>query len=224
MGSSPVDVDVHLGDNDGQAPLASSTESEVNAIFADMENDADLSYKPLAPSLDLDALRREADARHARNIEPMTSIPPNILAGSSSMLDTKGKNDAKEDERKEKRIMPKLDEARLLGPDGFPKLIKDTKHFKPKGKGHEVRSTMLLLFFFFRAPLSEYRKQEADLNRLLRIYQFWTHKLYPKTQFRDTVERVEKLCHSRRMHVRLPSSFSMPDAQRSTGGTQCLAR
>jgi len=146
MASSPlVDVDVRLGDNDGQAPPASSTESEVNAIFADMENDADLSYKPLAPSLDLDALRREADARHAKDIVPMTSISQNILAGSSSMRDTKGK----EDERKEKRIMPKLDEARLLGPDGFPKLIKDTKHFKPKGKGHEVRSTMLLLVFFF---------------------------------------------------------------------------
>jgi hypothetical protein len=25
--------------------------------------------------------------------------------------------------------------------------------------------------------------------------------MYPKTQFKDTVDRVEKLCHSKRMHV-----------------------
>lgn len=25
--------------------------------------------------------------------------------------------------------------------------------------------------------------------------------MYPKTQFKDTVATVEKLCHSRRMHV-----------------------
>ena len=26
--------------------------------------------------------------------------------------------------------------------------------------------------------------------------------MYPKTPFRETVKRVEKLCHSKRMHVR----------------------
>ena len=43
--------------------------------------------------------------------------------------------------------------------------------------------------------------QEKDLQRLLRIYQFWAHEMYPKGQFRDTVGRVEKLCHSKRMAV-----------------------
>lgn len=43
--------------------------------------------------------------------------------------------------------------------------------------------------------------QEKDLQRLLRIYQFWAHEMYPKGQFRDTVEKVEKLCHSKRMAV-----------------------
>ncbi|KIJ68909.1 hypothetical protein HYDPIDRAFT_36026 [Hydnomerulius pinastri MD-312] len=71
--------------------------------------------------------------------------------------------------------------GRLVGPSGFPQLIKDTKGFKPKGKGHE----------------------HTDLNRILQVYQFWTHRMYPKTSFEDTVDRVEKLCHSRRMQVRL---------------------
>jgi len=38
---------------------------------------------------------------------------------------------------------------------------------------------------------------------MLQIYQFWSHKLYPKTRFKETVDRVEKLCHSKRMQVAL---------------------
>jgi replication fork protection complex subunit Csm3/Swi3 len=41
------------------------------------------------------------------------------------------------------------------------------------------------------------------LDRVLQLYQFWTHKLYPKTRFKETVDRVEKLCHSKRMQVSL---------------------
>ncbi|KAG2132686.1 Swi3-domain-containing protein, partial [Suillus cothurnatus] len=60
-------------------------------------------------------------------------------------------------------------------------LIQNIKDFKVKGKGHE----------------------RSDLQRILQVYQFWSHRLYPKTPFKDTVERVEKLCHSKRMQVRL---------------------
>ena len=42
---------------------------------------------------------------------------------------------------------------------------------------------------------------------MLQVYQFWTHKLYPKTRFKETVDRVEKLCHSKRMQVRIDSFF-----------------
>ena len=55
-----------------------------------------------------------------------------------------------------------------------------------------------LLFKAFTSSI-----QASDLNRLLAIYQFWTHSLYPKTQFRDTVGRIEKLCHTKLMQVRL---------------------
>jgi len=43
--------------------------------------------------------------------------------------------------------------------------------------------------------------QISDLNRLIRMYQYWTHQMYPRHTFNDTIERVEKLTHSRRMHV-----------------------
>jgi hypothetical protein len=32
--------------------------------------------------------------------------------------------------------------VRLLGERGFPALIKEAKMFKPKGKGHEVSTTI----------------------------------------------------------------------------------
>ena len=47
--------------------------------------------------------------------------------------------------------------------------------------------------------LSPYQLQ--DLNRLFAVYQFWAHKMYPKLQFGDVVNRVEKLCHQKRLHV-----------------------
>jgi replication fork protection complex subunit Csm3/Swi3 len=43
-------------------------------------------------------------------------------------------------EKATRRKLVKLDENRLLNPStGFPQLIKMTKGFKLKGKGHEVR-------------------------------------------------------------------------------------
>jgi replication fork protection complex subunit Csm3/Swi3 len=45
--------------------------------------------------------------------------------------------------------------------------------------------------------------QEQDLINLLKVYRFWSHQMYPKGQFRDTIGRVEKLCHSKRMGVAL---------------------
>lgn len=45
------------------------------------------------------------------------------------------------------------------------------------------------------------KRQISDLNRLIRMYQYWAHQMYPRHTFNDTIERVEKLTHSRRMHV-----------------------
>ncbi|KAF8892542.1 replication fork protection component Swi3-domain-containing protein [Infundibulicybe gibba] len=159
---------------------------DIDAMFAGVEDDEDdelFNPKPMAAGLDVASLEREAEARHKKAAPSLTpyqvmpsSSPPRDVGHTGEQGQTKEK-----DEKKPKKKVARLDEARLLGPDGFPQLIKDTKHFKIRGKGHEA----------------------ADLNRILQIYQFWTHRLYPKTPFKDTVNRVEKLCHSRRMNVSL---------------------
>ncbi|KAF9218318.1 Swi3-domain-containing protein [Gyrodon lividus] len=180
---------------------------EIDALFLDLDKDEetgmgsimeeeDLRYKPLAPALDLGKLAREAEARHARakrsgaptltphQILPSSSPPPEGFGGNGmdKPVEDAGKGKGGDGEgKKERKKLAKLDETRLVGPEGFPQLIKDTKGFKPKGKGHE----------------------HTDLNRILQVYQFWTHKMYPKTPFKETVNRVEKLCHSKRMQVRL---------------------
>ncbi|KDQ60940.1 hypothetical protein JAAARDRAFT_125198 [Jaapia argillacea MUCL 33604] len=144
--------------------------ADIDALF---ENDDDDTFV-LAPALDKEALRREAEARYQKEAEENLHA---IMPSSSPTREPDRQKDAEKasdgkkgkDAPKERKKVARLDEGRLLGPDGFPALIQEAKKFKPKGKGHE----------------------------------FWTHKLYPKTQFRDTVNRVEKLCHSKRMHVAL---------------------
>lgn len=203
---------------------------DIEALFDDLDDvpaDDDDAPGELAPALDLDALRRQADARHAR-APPLT--PHEILPSSSPSRDVddgngggkKGKDDD-DDElggKKKRKPLPKLDEARLLGPQGFPALVKQAKEFKPRGKGHEVRCHQS------ESQLGLTRMQVSDLNRLLQVYQFWTHRMYPKGTFHDTVQRVEKLCHSKRMHVRncilalrlvlcLPPCPTIPERSRS---------
>jgi hypothetical protein len=43
--------------------------------------------------------------------------------------------------------------------------------------------------------------QMQDLPRLLYLYQLWGHKMFPKMQFREMIERVEKLCHRQNVMV-----------------------
>ncbi|KAI5899348.1 Swi3-domain-containing protein [Schizophyllum commune H4-8] len=129
-----------------------------------------------------EAVRREEARRPKKKpaerhqILPSSSPPPEGFDDH----DAGGAKAGKDGEKKRRKPIV-LDESRLISPIGFPQLIEDTKNFKIKGKGHEA----------------------TDLNRLLNIYQFWAHRMYPRTQFNDTVERIEKLCHSRRMHNQL---------------------
>ncbi|KAI9446322.1 replication fork protection component Swi3-domain-containing protein [Lactarius indigo] len=125
--------------------------------------------------------RREADARNTRLVraEISATIPTIQLSTTTSTTKSgdgqKGRVDGgDENEDGKKKRKP-------IARTGLPQLIKDTKNLKPKGKGHEA----------------------ADLDRVLQVYQFWTHRLYPKTRFKETVDRVEKLCHSKRMQVAL---------------------
>jgi hypothetical protein len=124
---------------------------DIDALFEGLD-DIDDSFQELAPALDIAALRREADARNARAVRAelgTAAAEPSSAAaaaaktknngGRGGVLDgLDGDGDGEEDGKKKRKPLPKLDETRLLGKDGFPQLLKDTKNFKPKGKGHEV--------------------------------------------------------------------------------------
>uniref|UniRef100_A0A668ABR9 TIMELESS-interacting protein n=1 Tax=Myripristis murdjan TaxID=586833 RepID=A0A668ABR9_9TELE len=70
-----------------------------------------------------------------------------------------------------KRPQPKLDSQRLTSDRGLPALrtLFDNVHFK--GKGHEAE----------------------DLRLLMQKMENWAHRLYPKLQFEDFIDKVEKL-------------------------------
>ncbi|KAH8107043.1 Swi3-domain-containing protein [Cristinia sonorae] len=165
-----------------RASNASALDPKINALFDDLDEDD--GFQGLRPSLDIDALRREA----ARNIVKAPSYTPHEILPSSSPPrdgdggdngDGEGGSGKKDGAKPKRKQLPMLNEARLLGPEGFPALVKHTKDFKPRGKGQEV----------------------SDLNRLMQIYQVWAHKMYPKNHFQENVKRIEKLCHSKRMVV-----------------------
>ena len=130
-------------------PAPPPTRPDVDALFEDLDKDGeqdDLRYKPLALALDLEKLAKEAEARHARARQ---AAPSHTLAGGSGSTskDQSGKDEGKgkpgDGEKKGRKVLPKLDEERLVGPEGFPSLINDIKGFASKGKGNEVHSHSL---------------------------------------------------------------------------------
>jgi replication fork protection complex subunit Csm3/Swi3 len=141
------DIDGPNSQRHAQKAPADIDMETVEAIFAGVndENEDAFTFKPLAPSLDTEALRREAESRHKNKLPSFT--PHAILPSSSPPRDTGDGRDGfmkdrggekQKDAKKDRRKPARLDERRLLGPTGFPQLIKDTKDFRTKGKGHEV--------------------------------------------------------------------------------------
>ncbi len=137
--------------------------TDIDALFEGLD-DTDDTFQELAPALDLDALRREADARNARAVRAEMAAMIPAAAGAAVAAAPKatggkkggaldgidgegGEADDDDDGKKKRKPVPRLDEARLLGQNGLPQLVKDTKNFKPRGKGHEV-------IFFTSFPLS----------------------------------------------------------------------
>ncbi|XP_051012600.1 TIMELESS-interacting protein [Acomys russatus] len=70
-----------------------------------------------------------------------------------------------------KRNLPKLDATRLTSERGLPALRHVFDNTKFKGKGHEAE----------------------DLKTLIRHMEHWAHRLFPKLQFEDFIDRVENL-------------------------------
>ena len=144
----------------------------VDALFDDLDDfDDPGAVAELAPSLDIDQLRKQAESRQRAKIPALT--PHQILPSSSPPRDlgpdedadtgargSKGKKGEKGDGLHKRKPIPKLDETRLLGPNGFPALIKATKNFHPKGKGKEVCKPPRTL---------------VPLNQMLRLAAFRRH-------------------------------------------------
>nr|XP_013801903.1 PREDICTED: TIMELESS-interacting protein isoform X1 [Apteryx mantelli mantelli] len=70
-----------------------------------------------------------------------------------------------------RRPTPKLDAQRLVSERGLPALRHIFDNTKFKGKGHEAE----------------------DLKTLMRHMEHWAHRLFPKLQFDDFIDRVESL-------------------------------
>lgn len=130
---------------------------DMDALFADIDDDMDM--QPLPPRIDEQEMTRQAELTHRRNMEALT--PHEILPSSSPPRDPERNEDANKGnaEKSTRRKLVKLDENRLLNPTtGFPQLIKMTKSFKLKGKGHEVRLSVkrpILDFYLFAGDRSQ---------------------------------------------------------------------
>ncbi|KAJ9579228.1 hypothetical protein L9F63_024665, partial [Diploptera punctata] len=84
---------------------------------------------------------------------------------------------------KKKRIVrnpqPKLNPERLKGPRGIAILEENFKDFKFHGKGYE----------------------RVDLNRVMKRLEHWAHRLFPRFQFDDCLEKIEKLGQKKPVQV-----------------------
>ncbi|KAF4336934.1 replication fork protection complex subunit Csm3 Swi3 [Fusarium beomiforme] len=113
--------------------------------------------------------------------DPFASPPPDAAKKKRKEPDSGLGIDEEVDVKKRARVPTvKLDEERLLGPKGIPKLKQRAKDLKIKGKGHE--------------PL-----KFSDASRLLSFYQLWLDDLFPKAKFLDALTMVEKAGHKRRV-------------------------
>ncbi|XP_026272161.1 MICAL-like protein 1 [Frankliniella occidentalis] len=121
---------------------------------------------------DLDNLVEFGDAgNHSDN-----EVQGGDAGGDDDNEDNEGNKDSdkKPDEKKViriKRPQPKLDAERLKGPRGLLQLKKSFADIKFKGKNHEAE----------------------DLQRVMARLEHWSHRLFPKFQFDDFIEKVEKL-------------------------------
>ncbi|NWR83672.1 TIPIN protein, partial [Furnarius figulus] len=78
-----------------------------------------------------------------------------------------------------KRPRPKLDAQRLTSERGLPALRHMFDNVKFKGKGHEAE----------------------DLKTLIQHMEHWAHRLFPKLQFEDFIDRVESLGNKREIQT-----------------------
>jgi replication fork protection complex subunit Csm3/Swi3 len=147
--------DLFLSDSDDTIPSVKRKDppaQDIDALFDDVEDDIDeeMTFKPLPPALNEEELRSQAEARYRTELPPLTPhqvLPTqlDLTGGPGSDRQRTSKDNQGKDEKKERRRLIKLDENRLLSPNGFPQLMKMSKDFRINGKGHEVLSYFLTL-------------------------------------------------------------------------------
>lgn len=148
----PDEDDIEVDPASPRKSFVPRTDIDIDAIFADVDKeDDDLDDMDAAPDsskpYNMEAAKRKAAAKY-KNAKLPGLTPHQILPSSSPPRDFgdadtgkgkgKGKDDKDDGEKKERKKPMRLDDGRLIGPTGFPQLIKDTKNFRIKGKGHEV--------------------------------------------------------------------------------------
>ncbi|KAF8328693.1 replication fork protection component Swi3-domain-containing protein [Cantharellus anzutake] len=158
---------------------ANLVSAELDALFANLSDD---NRAPTPSSSGAGGLSSKKRRGRTTNV----LLSDDEEGGKTQQPQTRPDDDEAPKAKKTRKIA-KLDEDRLCGPNGFPALIEHHRKFKPSGKGNENLMSC----------------EAKDLQRLLQIYQLWSHKMYPRTQFRDSIERIEKLCRSRSMHSAL---------------------
>lgn len=98
-------------------------------------------------------------------------------------------------------------EHRLLSDEGLPALLHKARVFHVRGKGHEVRWLSSHRPVHLTRPTATPSNKAKDLDNLLSMYQIWAHGMFPKATFKDTVTRIEKVCHQRDLKVGSPEAI-----------------
>nr|CAD7454635.1 unnamed protein product [Timema tahoe] len=106
------------------------------------------------------------------------------IAGEGNQPDPTG-TPVEPKKRKVLRPQPKLNAERLKGPRGIATLENVFKDFKFQGKGYE----------------------KHDLDRVMNQMKHWAHRLYPRFQFDDCLEKIEKLGHKKPLQARAKQAF-----------------
>lgn len=100
-----------------------------------------------------------------------------------------GEDDEKNDEEEKKVVKPKriiqkprlkFNAETLKGPRGIASLPSHFDRVKFKGRGYE----------------------EQDLNVVLKTYEYWCHRLFPKYRFDDCIAQIESLGSKKAVQVR----------------------
>ncbi|NXL06877.1 TIPIN protein, partial [Mesembrinibis cayennensis] len=132
----------------------------------DYENTEDETFPPLPPPASPG--RDDVEWAQANGGEQLMLFS---LLDPDGNQQSQAKDSAVATRKAVKRPMPKLDAQRLTSERGLPALRHMFDNVKFKGKGHEAE----------------------DLKTLIRHMEHWAHRLFPKLQFEDFIDRVESL-------------------------------